>query len=176
MATVEHEQEMWERLRHGDAAAFGGFYRQHAAQLQAFLRHYLGDTKAAEDVAQEAFLQLWRHPNGFNPARATLKAYLFGTAAKRAADWWRHRAREKRAAASSQAGFGTEAATLMEDALARLEPERRSLLWLREVEGYSRAELAAMLDIPLGTVKSRLFAAREQLRRIWRGERPQEEL
>jgi RNA polymerase sigma-70 factor (ECF subfamily) len=64
----------------------------------------------------------------------------------------------------------------MEDALARLEPERRSLLWLREVEGYSCAELAGMLDIPLGTVKSRLFAAREQLRRIWRGERPQEEL
>jgi len=176
MATVEHEQELWERLRRGDTEAFAGFYRQHATHLQGFLRHYLGDAKAAEDVAQEAFLQLWRHPNGFNPARATLKAYLFGIAAKRAADWWRRCAREERAVASPQAGFRTEAATLMQDALARLEPEPRSLLWLREVEGYSCAELAVMLDIPPGTVKSRLFAAREQLRRIWRGERPQEEL
>jgi len=64
----------------------------------------------------------------------------------------------------------------MEEALAHLEPESRGLLWLRAVEGYSCAELAAMLEIPVGTVKSRLFAAREQLRRIWKGERPQEEL
>ena len=175
MAPVEDEQDLWDRLRRGDTDAFGGFYRQHVSSLQAFLRRYLGDAKTAEDIAQEAFLQLWQHPNGFNPARATLKAYLFGIAAKRAADRWRHRAREERAVASPQAGFRTETATLMEDALARLEPEPRSLLWLREVEGYSCAELATMLDIPLGTVKSRLFAAREQLRRIWRGEKPQEE-
>ncbi len=172
---MEDEQELWDRLRQGDTEAFGGFYRQHAMRLQGFLRRCLGDAKAAEDIAQEAFLQLWRHPNGFNPARGTVKAYLFGIAAKRAADWWRHRAREERAVASPQAGFRSEAATLMEDALARLEPEPRSLLWLREVEGYSCAELAAMLDIPLGTVKSRLFAAREQLRRIWKGEGTQEE-
>jgi len=172
MAREEHDRELWERLRQGDAETFGAFYRQHAARLQAFLRRYLGDAKAAEDVAQEAFLQLWRRPNGFNPAGATLRAYLFGIAAKRAADWWRHRAREERSAASWQVGLRSEAPTLMEDALARLEPQPRSLLWLREVEGYSCAELAAMLDIPPGTVKSRLFTAREQLRRIWSGGRP----
>lgn len=175
MASVEDEQELWDRLRQGDAEAFGGFYRQHATRLQSFLRRCLGDGKAAEDIAQEAFLQLWQHPNGFNPRRATLKAYLFGIAAKRAADWWRCRARRERAVAPPQAVFRTEAATLMEEALARLESEPRSLLWLREVEGYSCAELATMLDIPLGTVKSRLFTAREQLRRIWKGEKPQEE-
>jgi RNA polymerase sigma-70 factor (ECF subfamily) len=170
MAKVQGERELWERIRRGDAEAFEGFYCQHAARLRAFLRRYLGDAKAAEDVAQEAFLQLWRNPDGFDPAGATLRAYLFGIAAKRATDWWRHRAREVRAAASLQAALPTEAASLMEDALGRLEPEPRSLLWLREVEGYSCAELAAMLDIPLGTVKSRLFAARERLRRIWTGQ------
>lgn len=167
---MEDDQELWDRLGQGDTEAFAGFHHQYAMRLQGFLRHYLGDAKAAEDLAQETFLQLWRNPNGFNPARATLKAYLFGIAARRAADWWRHRAREERATASPQAGSRIEAATLIEDAFARLEPEPRSLLWLREVEGYSCAELAAMLDIPLGTVKSRLFTAREQLRRIWKGE------
>jgi RNA polymerase sigma-70 factor (ECF subfamily) len=176
MTTLDPERELWERLRRGEPEAFGHFYRQHAARLQAFLRRYLDDAKAAEDVAQEAFLQLWRHPNGFNPAGATLRAYLFGIAAKRAADWWRHLEREKKTSTHSGPPYDAEAGILMEDALARLEPERRSLLWLREVEGYTCAELAAMLDIPIGTVKSRLFAARERLRRIWKGEGPEEGL
>jgi len=55
--------------------------------------------------------------------------------------------------------------------LARLTAERRSLLWLREVEGQTYTELAAIMDIPVGTVRSRLFAAREALRTIWHGER-----
>jgi RNA polymerase sigma-70 factor, ECF subfamily len=57
---------------------------------------------------------------------------------------------------------------LMKDALALLEPDLRNVMWLREVEGYSYDELAHILDIPVGTVKSRLFSAREQLRRIWK--------
>jgi RNA polymerase sigma-70 factor, ECF subfamily len=173
---VEAGQDLRDRLRRDDAEAFGRFYCQHAPRLREFLRRYLGDAKAAEDVAQDAFLQLWQHPNGFNPARAPLKAYLFGIAAKRAADWWRRRERDERRVASPQAWRRIEPAMLMEEALGHLEPESRSLLWLRAVEGYSCAELAAMLNIPLGTVKSRLFTAREQLRRIWKGGRPQEEL
>jgi RNA polymerase sigma-70 factor (ECF subfamily) len=56
----------------------------------------------------------------------------------------------------------------MSDALRRLPEEQRTLLWLRAVEGQSYAELAMTLEIPVGTVSSRLFAAREELRRIWR--------
>ena len=55
----------------------------------------------------------------------------------------------------------------MGDAFSRLGTEERSLLWLREVEGQSYVELAEILEIPVGTVKSRLFVAREELRRIW---------
>ena len=53
------------------------------------------------------------------------------------------------------------------DLLRQLPAEQRSLLWLREVEGQSYAELAVILDIPIGTVRSRLFAAREALRAVW---------
>ena len=50
---------------------------------------------------------------------------------------------------------------------ARLPEKQRALIWLREVEGQSYAELAEILEIPVGTVRSRLFAAREELRRVW---------
>lgn len=56
----------------------------------------------------------------------------------------------------------------MKDAFDQLDSDSRSVLWLREVEGYSYEELAQILDIPMGTVKSRLFTAREELRRVWK--------
>jgi len=169
------DREAWNSLRAGNREAFERFYREHAPRLLSFLRRSVGDSKAAEDISQEAFLQLWQRPNGFNPAQGTLKAYLFGIAAKRAADWWRHRAAASPPPAERALRPG-EAPALMSNALERVGPDARSLLWLREVEGYSYQELAEMLEIPLGTVKSRLSAAREQLRRVWKGEKPVEDL
>ena len=61
----------------------------------------------------------------------------------------------------------TETVSIVGDAFRRLAEEQRVLLWLREVEGQSYAELALILEVPLGTVRSRLFAAREALRKIW---------
>jgi hypothetical protein len=53
-----------------------------------------GNPQAAEDVMQETFAQLWKRPNGFQPERGTLRAYLFGAARKRASEWWRKNGRE----------------------------------------------------------------------------------
>jgi len=169
------DPKSWNSLRGGDPEAFERFYRMHAARLLSFLRRYLGDSTAAEDIAQEAFLQLWQRPNGFNPARGTLKAYLFGIAAKRAADWWRHHPPESPSAPERPVHQG-DPPVLVANALEQVDPDTRSLLWLREVEGYSYQELAAMLEIPLGTVKWRLFTGREQLRRIWKGEGTMEDI
>lgn len=161
------EQQLCERLSRGDARAFESLYREQAGRLRSFLRLYLGNEQAAEDVAQEVFQKIWQRPNGFDPARGSLKAYLFGIARKRAADWWRRRPPERNAPLPEPVTVPGEARVLLQDALARLEPDQRGLLWLREVEGYSYQELAEVLAIPLGTVKSRLFAAREQLRKVW---------
>ena len=56
---------------------------------------------------------------------------------------------------------------MITEALSRLTLEQRTLLWLREVEGQSYEELAVILGVPLGTVRSRLFATREALRAMW---------
>lgn len=162
-------------IRAADPEKFERFYREHAAALQKFLRRSLGDSKVAEDVSHEAFLQLWQHPNGFDPARGSLRAYLFGIAAKRAADWWRRRP-SNLAPQPTRPDRRDNLSLLVADALQRVDAEKRTLLWLREVEGYSYQELAEMLSIPVGTVRSRLFAAREQLRRVWGVERKPEDL
>ncbi len=169
MARTTNGQELWEQIRSGNAEAFTRFYRNHEGRLRNFLTRAVGDAKAAEEIAQQAFLALWQNPNGFNPGRGSLKAYLFGIAARRAKDSWRERWRNARPISDAEPILH-DPPLLVRDAFERLEPDCRSLLWLREVEGYSYAELAEILDIHIGTVKSRLFAAREELRRIWKGE------
>ena len=89
---------------------------------------------------------------------------------KRAAEWWRKRARapeQQGEKPGEESAEGAASFSAIGDAFARLAEEKRSLLWLREVKGQSYAELAEILQIPVGTVKSRLFAAREELRHIW---------
>lgn len=156
-------------LDDGNYQAFERLYRDHFARVRSFLRIYLGNAAAVEDLAQDTFLQVWLHPNRYDPTRSNLKTYLFTIARRRAADWFRHRQPavddEDRAAPTATHSGDTFD---LKDALDRLPTDLRNALWLREVEGYSYDELAAILDIPLGTVRSRLFAAREQLRRIWK--------
>lgn len=163
------DRKVWERVCQRDAHAFEAFYRAQGPKLVVYLRQVLGDGQAAEDVMQETFTQIWQRPNGFSPERGTLRAYLFGAGRKRAAEWWRKRDSQGAAARSEPVESKTETVSLVADAFARLPEEQQTLIWLREVEGHSYAELAQILDIPTGTVKSRLFVAREELRRIWGG-------
>jgi RNA polymerase sigma-70 factor (ECF subfamily) len=161
------DRELWERICHGDARAFDEFYQAHAHGLEMFLRRLLGSPQAAEDVMQETFTQIWRRPNGFEPERGTVRAYLFGAGRRRAAEWWRKHGTRDQRIQREPVEHKTETSSLIADALARLTEEDRTLIWLREIEGYSYAELANILEIPIGTVRSRLFGAREELRRTW---------
>jgi DNA-directed RNA polymerase specialized sigma24 family protein len=61
------DEEVWKKISNADAAAFDAFYRESAPRLRAFLRHIVGNPQAAEDVAQDAFTQIWIRPNGFQP-------------------------------------------------------------------------------------------------------------
>lgn len=141
-------------------------YRDHFIHIRSFLRVYLGNTAAVDDLAQDTFLQLWSQPKAFDPTRASLRTYLLGIARKKAADFWRKSGRDARTWAERSTAPEGEALT-MQDALSRMETDLRNVLWLREAEGYSYQELSRIFDIPIGTVRSRLYAAREQLRKIW---------
>jgi RNA polymerase sigma-70 factor (ECF subfamily) len=169
---LAEDADNWKRICRGDADAFNNFYRESAPRLHAFLRHVVANPQAAEDIAQETFTYLWTRPNGYDPERGTLRAYLFGIARKRAMEWWR---KQKPGEVVTEDTLGDDHAELrstMNDALRRLPEDQRTLLWLREVEGQSYVELAAILEIPVGTVRSRLFTAREALRKIWQSKAP----
>ena len=161
------DREIWKRISQGDADSFDAFYRENAPRLQVFLRQIIGNPQAAEDIVQETFTQIWNRPNGFQPERGPLRAYLYGIGRKRAADWWRKQRPSDRASEDQVSVCQAETVSIVGDAFRRLAEEQRTLLWLREVEGQSYAELAVILEIPVGTVRSRLFAAREALRRVW---------
>ena len=161
------ERELWEKIRERDADAFDVLYRENAPPLRAYLVQHLGDRQAAEDVLQEIFSQIWTRPNGFQPELGTIRKYLYGVARNHAAEWRRKQGPPDPRTENKTGFCQTETTSIMSDALRRLPEEQRTLLWLRAVEGLSYAELAVILAIPVGTVSSRLFAAREALRRIW---------
>src|ERR1700686_2516915 len=161
------DREISKRISQGDADSFDAFYRENAPRLQVFLRQIIGNPQAAEDIVQETFTQIWNRPNGFQPERAPLRAYLYGIGRKRAADWWRKQRPSNQASEDQVSVCQAETVSIVGDAFRRLAAEQRTLLWLREVEGQSYAELAVILEIPVGTVRSRLFAAREALRKVW---------
>lgn len=164
---MSDDQELWKRIANGNADAFDVWYRENAPHLRVFLRRLLVNEQAAEDVMQETFAQIWRRPRGFDPERGSPRAYLFGVARRQTADWRRKNKAGDEFEFDPPVSTSAEIASMVNDALRRLEVEQRTLLWLREVEGQTYEELAMIFGIPLGTVRSRLFAAREALRTLW---------
>ena len=165
------DRQLWEGIRRKDARAFDDVYRTYSAGLQGFLKQLLGNRQAAEDVTQETFASIWQHPNGFDPERGTLRSYVFGAGRKQAAEWWRKQRPQSHSGAEPIEASKAETQSLIGSAFDKLPLEQRTLLWLREVEGQSYAELAQVLGIPEGTVRSRLFAARRALRQVWHSAR-----
>lgn len=161
------DRKLWKRIANGNADAFDTWYGETAPRLRAFLRHLLANEQAVEDVMQETFTQIWHRPHRFDPERGSPRAYLFGVARRQAAEWRRKQKAAGELDFDLPAPSRVEVASMVTEAFSRLALEHRTLLWLREVEGQSYEELAMILDVPLGTVRSRLFAAREALRALW---------
>lgn len=174
------DRSLWERICAGEQSAFEVFFREFAPRLRGFLRVYSGGYQEMDDILQQTFLQVWKRPRAYDPERGTLRQYVYGIARKCVAQ--NKRESEKiplaqdqdldhldRAYLTADGRSSGDLSVAVQEGLMRLDSDERALLWLREMEGYSYAELAEILQVPLGTVKSRLFAARENLRRVWKG-------
>jgi RNA polymerase sigma-70 factor (ECF subfamily) len=151
----------------GAPEAVDELFRRHwpAAHRAAWL--VVHDAAAAEDIAQEAFLAALRALDRFD-RRRPLGPWLHRIVVNRAIDWSRARAlrAESTAEAAPEPAAPEVAAALADDvvgALAELGPEHRAVVVLRHLLGYTPGEIAAMLELPRGTVNSRLRRALDAL-------------
>ena len=160
--------------RRGDAAALDELFHRHwpGAYRAAYL--VVGDRAAAEDIAQEAFLKAVAALDRFD-RRRPFGPWLHRIAVNRAIDWGRARALRPEAHGSEERAAPAEAAGGVSDellaALASLTAEHRAVVVLRYLLEYTPGEIAAMLDLPRGTVNSRLRRGLDALQHEL-GERP----
>jgi RNA polymerase sigma-70 factor (ECF subfamily) len=142
----------------------------HGGELYGFARRSLGDTGAAEDVVQETFIRAWKARDRFDTNLGTLRTWLFTIARRVVIDHARSRAVRQADPLPSDIGFAhDEVETAMvgwqvEEAMRRLRPEHRQVLVETYYRGRSGRDIAASLEIPEGTVRSRLFYALRTLR------------
>ncbi len=155
----------------GDAEATLELLARYRPPLVRLLAGVMGDWSAAEDAVQESFLQAFRNlkqlrdPHRFYPwvRRSALRLAVKAVRGRKELPF---EAAADMATTGDPAGV-VEQRILIAEILARIPADLRVTLVLREMEGMDYAEIAEELGIPIGTVRSRLFAAREQFRRVW---------
>jgi RNA polymerase sigma-70 factor, ECF subfamily len=155
----------------GDVPAFERLVRQFQPHVWRFLRHLLDDAALAEDVTQETFLRLYQHLPGFG-FRCKFSTWVFRVARNAGIDALRTRERHDRLARDAPVPtpvLAPETRAEVRAAVASLSPKLREALLVIEVLGLSYGEAGQVLGVPVGTVKSRVFQARERLA-AWRAE------
>lgn len=149
-------------------AEFEVFHARTCQPLWAYLRRISGDPAQADDVLQESYLRLLRHPPSPDRDERERKAYLFQIATNLMRDRWRAKERERTALERLLSLWPSRTETSgvsldMSAALERLPPRDRALLWLAHVEGYEHREIASILGLQEGSVRVILFRARKKL-------------
>ena len=178
--TEQDPAELLAGVRQGDAAAFEALARQNASRLYRMALHLTGVQEEAEDLVQETLVRALPALKKFE-GRAQLSTYLV----RALANLWKNRLRSRSrsrivdeeplfdppdgSSSALERLEAEDAAIRVRAAVARLDPERRMALLLREVEDLSYEEIASITRVPVGTVRSRLARAREDLRRLLGG-------
>ncbi|MDQ5820101.1 MAG: sigma-70 family RNA polymerase sigma factor [Actinomycetota bacterium] len=171
------DEELIGRMAAGEEAALAELHARHHRTAYAIALRALADRALAEDAVQEAFLDLWRGSARWDPARAKLSTWICVLAHRRAVDIARREARRETAPEQAEtwaadAYTTEELVVLREDrrdvqsALEQLTATQRNVIELAYYGGLSQVQIARTLEIPLGTVKSRVFEALSSLREL----------
>ncbi|NDQ57826.1 MAG: sigma-70 family RNA polymerase sigma factor [Acidipila sp.] len=172
------------QFQQGSGEAFTELFRRYREPIYGFFRRRLQDPPRAEELAQEVFLAVLKSSQRYEP-RALFRTYLYGIAVKMV--WAERRKSGRRSDISGSSRDGQDAnempdpatfadpdaGLVVRDAVERLDAQEREILLLREYEQLSYEEIAAVMRVPVNTVRSRLFRARMALRDVLLTPRPQ---
>ena len=153
------------RVAAGDRAGFGVLYQLTAARMWSVIRRVVVFRQPAEDVLQETYLTIWRKAHLFDPAAGEALGWMTTIARHRAIEWLRQPGNAtQRPSSSTDSSTGAEAvapgeteqSVLFAQLLDKLSREQRESLFLVYFYGMTQEEVSSALDVPLGTIKSRV--------------------
>lgn len=169
------DAELVRAMAEGDRAALGTLYDRYVSLLLGIARRILRNEREAEDLVHDVFLEVWRQAKDFDVNRGTVRAWLVMRLRSRALDRLKSVAfarvtsletttlpTEPSVAPVEVAGASETA--MVRHALDQLPADQRTVIELGYFEGLSLSEVAAKLDTPIGTIKSRLARALTRLR------------
>jgi RNA polymerase sigma-70 factor (ECF subfamily) len=165
------DEALLEAVAQGDRAALRTLYERHAPWLAIRLRRRCADGDAVDDAVQDTFVAIWRTAAAYG-GTGEVGAWIWGIAIRRLIDALRRRPRREFALAERRHdGPSAEDEVLRRQvgelgaAVGRLAPELRAVVQATILDGLTCREAALLLEIPAGTVKTRMMRARTQLRR-----------
>ena len=161
----------------GEAGGFAALYDRHSRASYSLAYRMTGDRQAAEDLVQEAFLQVWRAAGSYRAERGSVRTWILSIVHNRGIDQLRSTASRRRvrdrveATASTTQPSEAFAETWrnsqrdqVREALRILPSEQLKVLELAYYSGYTHTEIADLLDLPLGTVKGRMRLGLQKIR------------
>lgn len=177
--SVPSDTELLVAISNGDLGAFDELVERKTKPLLFLAARIVGDREEAKDLVQLAFLRAWEHRSRFNP-RWSANTWLYRITTNLGIDYLRARTTRREKAepvrhhlrsvhSRPEAGLETvmagEALAILRDLASDLSVRQRKAFWLREVEGMSSKQVAAVLGCSESTVRNHLFGARKKLRR-----------
>ena len=173
------DEDLMPLVERKDPSAFEIVYDRHGGAAYSLAYRIVGDRAVAEEVAQEAFLSVWRSGARFDRARGSVRTWLLGVVRNRAIDVLRRESgraptvsldleampeQESRFEATDAEALRREAAREVRGVLAGLPEDQLKVVQLAYFSGLSHVEIAEVLGMPLGTVKGRMRLAMEKMR------------
>ena len=163
------DEDLISLVGQGDADAFAVLYDRHSRAAYSLAYRMMGERQAAEDLAQDAFLKVWRSATSYRAERASVRTWLLSIVHNRGIDQLRSLASRRRTQekieASAPKSQPSEAFSeswrnsqrdQVREALKTLPKEQLKTLELAYFSGYTHVEIAELLEVPLGTVKGRM--------------------
>src|SRR5215217_353018 len=161
----------------GDAEAFTTLYDRHSHAAFSLAYRVMGERQAAEDLAQDAFLKLWRSATSYRRERGSVRTWLLSIVRNRGIDQIRSQASRRRTQEKIEASAPRSqpseafAETLrnsqrdqVREALNTLPPEQLKILELAYFSGYTHSQISVLVDAPLGTIKGRMRLGLKKMR------------